>query len=493
MTRAFEEYLFDVEHAESTEALSTIAKRSFEPFPPSDAFVGGEKIREYYQAHIDQSTHRQEYRTPIQRERDRIVHSAPLRNLAEKFHVLYYRDQRISRNYITHAMRMAQITRAICRGLKLNQDFAETIALASKVGSTPFKHVANDTIALWVESMVQKAAGVERASLPTASGISDYPSWVSDCPSSMQEPLLQAIPVAKMQNAMDRGYSAGKQSYLLLMTNPYVLEDTQGKWQRETAYGIWRHSLGMGKQPERAYRFHYLSKMPKSLHEFSWQNETYEAMVVRLADDITWVIENFQDANYAHLISSHGQQDLLTEVHRVLIDKVDERFLNALARKDPGDLYNYFISDCVENSNNRIAQIEKKHPDWFQQRLALRNGEPEADIVSLSEKGHRALDAMKAYLVEQVFGDPRTANRNQVLATILRFVAGHLFGKLNVAVPPGTQEWIHQRSRRYPGFRAEDVISRSNQDPFFRIQVVVNIMSEMSDTDIFHMVGMGVI
>ena len=93
--------------------LASYAKRSFEDAPELRSFLDGVEIRKFY---FDLSRSGQvDNRTPIQRERDRIVHSAPLRKLAEKFHVIYYLDQRISRNYITHVMRMAQITRAICR------------------------------------------------------------------------------------------------------------------------------------------------------------------------------------------------------------------------------------------------------------------------------------------------------------------------------------------------------------------------------------------
>ncbi|MBA7668899.1 Deoxyguanosinetriphosphate triphosphohydrolase-like protein [subsurface metagenome] len=110
MSGKFDDFEKNVDSIESTDLLAPYAKRSFEPF--SDQFIDGVSIREYYIQEIEMGTLRSDYRTPLQRERDRIVHGAQLRNLAEKFHVLFFEDQKISRNYITHVMRMAQITRS---------------------------------------------------------------------------------------------------------------------------------------------------------------------------------------------------------------------------------------------------------------------------------------------------------------------------------------------------------------------------------------------
>lgn len=493
MATTFEEYLDLVQHVEGPDTLATYAKSSFEPFEPSSTFLGGEDIRSYYQEYSAKGPHKLDLRTPLQRERDRIVHSSPLRSLAEKFHVLYYRDQRITRNYITHAMRMAQVARAICRGLRLNQDFAEAIALGSKVGTTPFKHVANKTIASWIETSVTKLAGVDQKGLSISPHTLDFPPWISECPATQQDQIRRGIPAARMKNDVDRGYSAGKQSYLLLMTNPYSLESTPARWYKETAYAIWRHSLHEKAVPESAFRFSYEWPLDKSRHEFSWMNDTYEAMVVRLADDITWVVENLQDANHARILSSQGQQDLFAEIHSESLGKLDDAFLNALAHKDPSQLYDFFIGDCVETTRRSLDDTLARHKDWLEQRQALRSGDKDAPLVGLSDEGYQALARLKGVLFEHVFGDPRTENRNKVLGTILEFVARQLFNPWPGSVASGTSDWITQRSRRYPVFRPDEVLRRANVDPYFRLQLVVNIMSEMTDSDVFQMVGMGMI
>ena len=119
------------EHVDKLEdGLSPYAKKSFESF--SQSFVDGGSIHDSYESKWRMNAGGNPkllYRTPLQIERDRILHSAGIRKQTEKYHVLYNGQRRIVRNYTTHTMRMAQVTRAICRGLKLNGDFAEAIAL----------------------------------------------------------------------------------------------------------------------------------------------------------------------------------------------------------------------------------------------------------------------------------------------------------------------------------------------------------------------------
>ena len=86
------------------------------------------------------------YRTPFQRDRDRIIHSASFRRLKHKTQVFVNTEGDHYRTRITHSIEVAQIARSISRHLKLNDDLAETISLAHDLGHTPFGHAGENAL-----------------------------------------------------------------------------------------------------------------------------------------------------------------------------------------------------------------------------------------------------------------------------------------------------------------------------------------------------------
>ena len=86
------------------------------------------------------------YRTPFQRDRDRIIHSASFRRLKHKTQVFVNTEGDHYRTRITHSMEVAQIARSIARYLNLNEDLAETLSLAHDLGHTPFGHAGEEAL-----------------------------------------------------------------------------------------------------------------------------------------------------------------------------------------------------------------------------------------------------------------------------------------------------------------------------------------------------------
>lgn len=80
-----------------------------------------------------------DFRTAFQRDRDRIIHSKAFRRLKHKTQV-YISPGDHYRMRMTHSLEVAQISRTIARGLMLNEDLTEAIALGHDVGHTPFGH-----------------------------------------------------------------------------------------------------------------------------------------------------------------------------------------------------------------------------------------------------------------------------------------------------------------------------------------------------------------
>ena len=85
-------------------------------------------------------------RGQFQRDRDRIVHSTAFRRLEYKTQVFVNHEGDLFRTRLTHSIEVAQLTRGIARELGLNEDLAESIALAHDLGHTPFGHAGQDAL-----------------------------------------------------------------------------------------------------------------------------------------------------------------------------------------------------------------------------------------------------------------------------------------------------------------------------------------------------------
>ena len=112
------------------EELEQLERRLLGPFAQFSADTRG---RKYPEPPPD-------WRTHYQRDRDRVIHSRAFRRLEYKTQVFLNGSGDHLRTRLTHTMEVAAIARNIAQALQLNEDLAETIALAHDLGHSPFGH-----------------------------------------------------------------------------------------------------------------------------------------------------------------------------------------------------------------------------------------------------------------------------------------------------------------------------------------------------------------
>ena len=79
-------------------------------------------------------------------DRDRIVHSKAFRRLKHKTQVFLAPVGDHYRTRLTHTLEVTQIGRSMARGLRLNEDLVEAMAMGHDVGHTPFGHIGEELL-----------------------------------------------------------------------------------------------------------------------------------------------------------------------------------------------------------------------------------------------------------------------------------------------------------------------------------------------------------
>lgn len=86
------------------------------------------------------------YRSAYERDRDRIMHSAAWRRLADKTQVFTGEPGEYHRTRLTHSLEVMTVARSLARSLRLNEDLVDALALLHDLGHPPFGHSGEETL-----------------------------------------------------------------------------------------------------------------------------------------------------------------------------------------------------------------------------------------------------------------------------------------------------------------------------------------------------------
>lgn len=234
------------------------------------------------------------FRTPFERDCHRILHSLPFRRLKHKTQVFFApRDDHICAR-LEHSLHVASISSTICKRLNLNYVLAEAIALAHDLGHPPFGHLGEKAMNKVHKEFNRK---YKRQKLPVFMHEAQSLRVIDIFRNSLHEPLNLTLEV------------------------------------RDGVVCHW------GEPNEKVLKPNYDKNLQLVERDAARRDKpaTLEGCVVRMADTISYLGRDFEDACMAGLVSN---EDIAPDIKDILGDN-NSRIIGTL------------VNDLVDNSRDK--------------------------------------------------------------------------------------------------------------------------------------------
>ena len=294
------------------------------------------------------------YRSPFQRDRDRIIHSASFRRLKHKTQVFVNTEGDHYRTRITHSIEVAQIARSIAKYLNVNDDLAETLSLAHDLGHTPFGHAGE--IAL--NECMSKYGGFDHN--------------------------LQTLRIVMF---LEHKYLKFKGLNLSI----------------ETLDGLIKHNGP----------YHEISKLNKIIGKKNFKgklnfnkNTSLEAQISAISDDIAYNNHDIQDGIKANLFKLEDLIEIqfFKEIYKSYKSNIKKKEKNIIIYQIIRDSINLMVQDVINNTLLNIKDNKiKKYSDIINNKK---------QIVSFSNKFKSIEQEIKLFLRLKMYNNRSVLNKN---------------------------------------------------------------------------------
>ena len=294
------------------------------------------------------------YRTPFQRDRDRIIHSASFRRLKHKTQVFVNTEGDHYRTRITHSIEVAQIARSIAKHLKLNDDLAETLSLAHDLGHTPFGHAGEHAL--------------------------------NEC----------------MQN--HGGFDHNLQTLRIVM----FLENKYLKFKGlnltiETLDGLLKHNgpVKDNTKIKKIIGINVISNKIKLDH-----SPLLEAQISSISDDIAYNNHDIQDGIRAKLFKLQDLTEInfFQDIYKSHKKNIRSNNKDILIYQIIRDSINLMVKDLI---NNTIKNLKKRNIKYLKDIYTL-----DENLVCFSDKFNKIEIEIKSFLRKKMYNNKSVQNKN---------------------------------------------------------------------------------
>jgi dGTPase len=283
-----------------------------------------------------------EGRSPWQRDRDRVIHSAAFRRLQYKTQVFVNHEGDFFRTRLTHSIEVAQIARSIARSLRLDEDLTEALALAHDLGHPPFGHAGEEAL-----NLAMKPFG---------------------------------------------GFDHNAQS-LRVVT---LLESRYAGWDGlnltwETLEGLAKHNGPLRNPPQYIADYNDRQRLDLGLYASA------EAQVAAIADDVAYHGHDLDDGLRAQLFRVDDVAHLpvvreaLAEARISGLDVPPPRLRHETIRR----VINAMVTDLIAETDRRLAKLDPKDAD------AIRRAKQR--VVAFSPRMEEAHQVIRDFLFARMY------------------------------------------------------------------------------------------
>ena len=291
-------------------------------------------------------------RPDYQRDRDRIMHSAAFRKLQYKTQVFVFHEGDYYRTRLTHSMEVARIARNLARTFSVNEDLAETIALAHDLGHTPFGHAGEEALA------------------PCMTNYGGF---------SHNDQTIRILIRLEQRYAEHDGLNLTFEALEGLVKHNGAVDVTSPKWA----------GIGVLKLQEQ------LKQIGNPINLAT--QGTLEAQIAAIADDIAYNNHDLDDGLRAGLFGLDDLkslpliQDILEKITKAYPDLALSRLIPELIRH----LLNEMMADLVIESGRRLAALAPQSPNDVRG-----HHEP---MIALSEPMEGTLRSIRGFLHNRMY------------------------------------------------------------------------------------------